>query len=245
MGLTELLLIRHAESAGNVAREAAESSGADVIEIEWRDADTPLSDHGRAQAGAVGMWLRERDKPVRAVWSSPYVRARDTLQIALEAAGSSVRPRLDERLRDRELGILDTLTHHGVRERYPLEAQRRRRLGKLYYRPPGGESWADVALRLRSLIRDVEAASAITGSVLMCCHDAVILLLRYILEGMDEAQLLELARTSSVPNASVTRIYRPTLDSAWQTVDYGVVDHLREFGVAPTHHGAEDDVRLR
>ena len=37
-------------------------------------------------------------------------------------------------------------------EHYPDEAKRRDLLGKFYYRPPGGESWADVALRIRSVL---------------------------------------------------------------------------------------------
>jgi broad specificity phosphatase PhoE len=245
MAVTELLLIRHGESAGNVAREEAEASGAEVIDIEWRDADTPLSEHGRDQARALGGWLAERPGTVRAVWSSPYTRARDTVQIALDQAGMQQRVQLDERLRDRELGVLDRLTSTGIRQRFASEAQRRRTLGKLYYRPAGGESWADVALRLRSFLHDLESEPAVTGSVLICAHDAVILLFRYILERMDESTLLELAATSSVANASVTRLIRPSLDSAWQAADFGAVDHLRRFGVAPTHHGAEDDVHPR
>ncbi|HZZ98084.1 MAG TPA: histidine phosphatase family protein [Jatrophihabitantaceae bacterium] len=245
MALTELLLIRHGESAGNVAREEAESGGAEVIDIEWRDADTPLSEHGRDQARALGGWLSERPGTIRAVWSSPYTRASDTVSIALDAAELNQRVQVDERLRDRELGVLDRLTSIGIRQRFAAESQRRRTLGKLYYRPPGGESWADVALRLRSFLHDLEAESAITGAVLICAHDAVILLFRYILERMDESTLLELAATSSVANASVTRLVRPSLDSAWQTADFGAVDHLRRFGVALTHHGAEDDVHPR
>ncbi len=48
------------------------------------------------------------------VWSSPYRRAVQTAEIALQASGASLPVRLDERLRDRELGILDLLTWLGV-----------------------------------------------------------------------------------------------------------------------------------
>ena len=40
---TELLLVRHAESAGNVARDKAEAAGLDVIDIAERDMDVTLS----------------------------------------------------------------------------------------------------------------------------------------------------------------------------------------------------------
>ena len=60
--------------------------------------------------------------------------------------------RTDERLRERDFGAFDGMTGAGIREQYPDEAKRRDLLGKFYYRPPGGESWADVALRIRSLL---------------------------------------------------------------------------------------------
>ena len=81
---------------------------------------------------------------------SPYLRAVETARLAL---GAEAAVTIDERLRDRELGILDALTARGVDARLPQEAARRRWLGKFYYRPPGGEAWTDVALRLRSFLR--------------------------------------------------------------------------------------------
>ncbi|MEP6695909.1 MAG: hypothetical protein ABJA34_03415 [Pseudonocardiales bacterium] len=58
-----------------------------------------------------------------------------------------------------EIGILDLHTTAGVLGRFPEEAARRNRLGKFYHRPPGGESWADVSLRLRSLITRYKRAA--------------------------------------------------------------------------------------
>src|SRR5436309_8824745 len=124
---TELLLIRHGESEGNTARERAEQAQADVIDIDRRDADVPLSALGERQAAAAGEALR--GVHFDAIWSSPYVRARETARLVRE----DPRPRIDKRLRDRELGILDRLTSRGVRARYPEEAERRRWLGKMYY----------------------------------------------------------------------------------------------------------------
>ena len=139
MTLTELIAVRHGESEGNVAREAALAEQAQSITIDLRDPDVPLSSRGQAQAEAVGQLLAGGPRGEMAVWSSPYLRARQTAARALDAAGLALPIRVDERLRDRELGILDLLTARGVEERYPEEAQRRRWLGKLYYRPPGGE----------------------------------------------------------------------------------------------------------
>jgi broad specificity phosphatase PhoE len=237
--LTQLIAVRHGESEGNVAREAAEAEGAELITIDQRDPDVPLSRRGRQQAEAVGRWLADftAEEPLAAVWSSPYLRARQTAEIALKTAGQPVDVRVDERLRDRELGVLDLLTGRGVAARFPEEAVRRRWLGKLYYRPPGGESWADVALRLRSLLADLERTGG--GTVIVFCHDAVIMLLRYVLEGLDEDSLLELARSATVANGSVTRLVRSA--DAWQVEAFNEQDHLLAEGAPPTEHAGETD----
>ncbi|WP_165689046.1 histidine phosphatase family protein, partial [Mycobacteroides abscessus] len=100
------------------------------------------------------------DVPV-ALWVSPYLRAQQTIALALAAGGLAEPPkRVDERLRDRELGVLDRLTRTGVRNRFPEEEARRQWLGKYYHRPAGGESWADVMLRLRSVLVDVDRLEA-------------------------------------------------------------------------------------
>ena len=56
-----LALVRHGESAGNVARDAAERDEAGRIEIADRDMDVPLSDRGARQAHALGQWLAAGD----------------------------------------------------------------------------------------------------------------------------------------------------------------------------------------
>jgi broad specificity phosphatase PhoE len=242
----ELLIVRHAESMGNVAREAAEASDTDTIAIDVRDADVALSDIGRGQSAALGQWLAELPSsrhPGRA-WSSTYVRARQTAEIALAEAGLDCPLRVDERLRDRELGILDRLTTRGVQTRYPGEAERRRYLGKFYYRPPGGESWADVVLRLRNFLSDL-STEVERGVVLIVAHDAVVLLLRYICEEFDEATLLDIARRRSVGNASITRLIRDGAAGAWKLDLDNVQQHLIEHGSVPTAHEAEHDVDPR
>jgi len=239
MTMRRLILVRHGESMGNVARERAEATAADVIDIDLRDPDVPLSELGLQQAQALGCWLSELDPDSRPsqVWSSPYRRAVQTAAEALTTAGLALPIRRDERLRDRELGILDLLTSIGVHNRYPEEATRRRWLGKLYYRPPGGESWADVALRLRSFLADLERREP-TGPLLIVCHDAVILLFRYVLENLDEPALFDLARTGSIRNASVTVLQQDS-DGSWQAISHNDDDHLQRYGVGTVEHPGE------
>src|SRR5690349_19625509 len=105
MTVTRLWLVRHGESVANIAATGAEREGLERIPIDSRDADVPLSATGREQAEALGTWWARNRDDVDTCWVSPYRRARETLQIArgddLDRAPAIV----DERLRDRELGI--------------------------------------------------------------------------------------------------------------------------------------------
>src|SRR4051812_35669576 len=142
-----LTLVRHGESAGNVARDAAEANGDAVIDIALRDMDVPLSERGETQAEALSLWLVRSGHPMPGViLTSPYVRAARTAEIIRDRAQIADACALDERLREREFGVLDRLTRAGIELRYPDQAEARARVGKFYYRPPGGESWCDVAL---------------------------------------------------------------------------------------------------
>ena len=134
---------------------------------------------------------------------SPYLRTRRTAEIALRSVGGNIPVRYDERIRDRELGVLDRLTMVGVEARYPAEAAARRKLGKFYHRPAGGESWADVLLRVRSAIADLRADHA-DQRLLVVTHDAVVLLFRYVIEGLDEDAVLDISRRISPVNCGVT-----------------------------------------
>jgi broad specificity phosphatase PhoE len=232
--MTELAwlgVLRHGQSSGNVAAETAETTGLDVIDIPERDADVPLSEIGRQQAQAVGRWfadLAEDDRPTIAV-VSPYLRTRQTAELAL--AGLGIATVVDERLRDRELGVLDLLTSRGVANRLPDEAVRRRRLGKFYYRPPGGESWTDVLLRLRSLLRDLRDDHP-GGRVLLVGHEAIVLLVRYLVESLTEAELMDVVRGTTIANCSISTWRRD--GDGLRPALFNHVEHLREEGAPPT-----------
>lgn len=236
--ISELWLTRHGESAGNVAATRAQLAGSDTIDIAERDADVPLSDTGADQARALGSWLSERGAAIGTAWVSPYLRAQQTLAIAAAESGSSLVPLTDERLRDRELGILDLLTPHGVERIHPEEAQRRRRLGKYYHRPPGGESWVDVRLRLRSFLAD--SLPVADGGALVVAHDAVVLLLVSLLTAMNEPEILEFAAANTVLNASVTHLILE--GDAWRVETFSDVTHLQQEGAAVTVHPGSPDV---
>jgi len=212
-------LVRHGESAGNVAQCAAEAAGHATVDMHVRDVDIPLSDLGMRQAQTLGQWFAQMppaDRP-NVVLSSPYLRARSTADLIVEAGGTHIcddEMVTDERLREREFGILDQLTKVGVALKFPEQAQMKEALGKFYHRPPGGESWCDVILRLRSLVNTITRDYR-QQRLLIVCHSVVVLCFRYLFERMTEDQILEIDRELDVANCSVTTYeFDPTIGSS-------------------------------
>ena len=203
----EIWLVRHGQSAGNVARDAAEAAAGLRIDIAERDVDVPLSELGVRQSQALASWfasLPAGNQP-NVVLHSPYVRAAETANILMQRMDREelVAVHADERLREKEFGILDRLTTHGIAQQYPELYEQRRHVGKFYFRPPGGESWCDVILRLRSVL-DTLTREYCRERVLIVAHQVIVNCFRYLLERMDEATILEHDRAGDVPNCSVT-----------------------------------------
>ncbi len=201
-------IVRHGQSSGNVARDAAHAASQQVIDIAVRDADVPLSELGIRQSSALGHWFNQlpADQHPTVVLTSTYKRAQETARILLTETGleeDDIHLAVDERLREREFGILDRLTRLGIEQLYPEQAKTRRMLGKFYHRPPGGESWCDVILRLRSLI-DTITREYRGERLLIVCHSVVVLCFRYLLERLDEEQILQIDRDCEVANCSLT-----------------------------------------
>lgn len=63
-----------------------------------KDFDRSLSDQGRRQAERVGKYLTEQNVVVDLVLSSPALRARETTELAMKAAGFLAEVRHDQRI---------------------------------------------------------------------------------------------------------------------------------------------------
>ena len=92
-------------------------------------------------------------------------------------------------------------------------------------------------LRLRTLLREVREDHP-DGRVLLFAHEATVFLVRYLAEQLSEAELMEVAQTTTIANCSI---------SSWRRVAgelrpelFNSVDHLRRYGATPTR---QEDVR--
>ena len=244
-----LWVVRHGESAGNVARDAANAAGAQRILLTDRDVDVPLSPRGEDQARALGRWFAHGEEGARpdVLLASPYLRAQQTTKLFRAAHGAHGDEPIcvDERLREKEFGILDGLTTSGVKATFPDQAEFRRLLGKFYHRPPGGESWCDVVFRLRSVL-DTIALHYAGRRVMIVAHQVVVLCLRYVIEKLSEEEILAIDRAGDVANCSVTEYrFDPSRGSSGglELVGYNItapveVDPQAEVTAEPDRTGA-------
>jgi broad specificity phosphatase PhoE len=217
-----LWFVRHGESASNVARFAALAAGSETVDVPWPDHDVPLSPLGERQATALGRWFAGQPPEQRptVVIASPYARAWETARRLVAegaaadgaAADGAAAARLvrDERWREKELGLFHDLMRAGVQRRHPEQWALREHLGMFWYRPPNGESGADVATRVRAAL-DAVATHFAGERVLVVCHQVTILCARYVLEGLTEREVETAWHAYDLANCSVTS-YRPDAD---------------------------------
>lgn len=197
-------IVRHGQSTANLARHKSESEKLKNIDFPEREMDVPLSKQGEFESEKIGTWFKTQSEIPTIIISSPYLRATETAGIIIESANfDNKKILLDERLRERELGIFDRLTKLGAMEKYPEECAKRDEIGKFYYRPIGGESWADVALRIRSFWRDLRE-NFVDERILIVTHEVVVRVLRYILEGMTVDEIMAIDKAGDVENGALT-----------------------------------------
>ena len=199
-----ICLIRHGQSTANLARHKAEAEKLFTIDYAEREMDIHLSETGIEQAISVGHWFKVQDEKPTLIFVSPYLRTLETARLIGESAKfENFKIIQDERLRERELGIFDRLTKLGAMAKFPEECEKREHLGKFYYRPLGGENWADVALRLRNFWRDL-CLNYADEKVLIVTHEVVIRVFRYVVERLTETEILAIDKSCDIENGAVS-----------------------------------------
>ncbi|WP_188187366.1 histidine phosphatase family protein [Nonomuraea sp. SYSU D8015] len=224
MGPSLIIAVRHGESEANLAHRQA---GETPLVYERGDDEVTLTELGRTQATALGRLLASLPggEAPQLVWCSPYLRALDTWKIAQGEWGVDPLPvTVDTRLRDQGAGAF---AHHNlaaIRERFPEQLARRESEGAYAFRPPGGESLADVVARLRDFLGDLDGR-ADGRRVLIVAHDSVVLGLRHVIAGGPDAELAAVLAYAPVLNASVS-VWRTGPGRRFELVRFNDVAHL-------------------
>jgi probable phosphoglycerate mutase len=209
--VTEILLIRHGETAWNAVKRLQ------------GHLDVPLNQEGERQAAALGQALLT--EPLDAVFASDLERARQTAQAIAAPRGMEVQ--IDTGLRERCYGAFEGLMYAEISQRYP-EAWRAWQARDLDARFPEGVNMAETLREfstrvVETITRIVSARSykrialVTHGGVLECAYRAA--------HGM----CFDRPRDFDILNASLNRL-------AWdgsrlQVVRWGDVTHLEALAL--------------
>lgn len=195
-----LTLVRHGTTNRNTAFDAIGTKPE-----AWRklasagDDDTVLNKDGYWQARYTGRAMAS--ERFDACVTSPSMRAMQTAQLIIGEL--EVRPPLlvDSRLKEISHGLFRRYNDDTYREAHPEEAERKRALGEYFYKPPGGESYAEKLERdVRPFIQGLRRFGG--GTVLVVSHSIVIKLLKQELAGLGADGFKSIPRS---PNCAVTR----------------------------------------
>jgi broad specificity phosphatase PhoE len=202
------LLIRHGESEVNVH---------DPPMIGGRSSWCELTPQGVAQARALGRWLREQQVPCDRVVASTAVRAQQTARYCMTEAGIALR-------RLRTFPELEELSQ-GDWENHPRSAILTPETIALIeqthweFRPPGGESQADVHERaFRWIEREVLPSEG--GCVWAFSHGVVIKVLLAGIFGLERRTAWKI----EIDNTSITRLLHT--EQGWQLLGQNETPHL-------------------
>ena len=162
-----ILLVRHAESEGNVCESIFDTKPDHAIH---------LSEKGEKQARDLGIFLKEfyeHNPPKNKIrlWCSPYRRTMLTMKGMKETMGEWAWDKcsrgkdiqFDDRLRERSHGIYPwgeykegTKLHKEKPELHKhFRLTRDTEMGRYFAQPYGGESTADVVNRMQTLFNDI------------------------------------------------------------------------------------------
>ena len=208
-----LVLVRH-------GRTAANASG-----LLLGRADPPLDDTGQRQADALAGCLEAAD--VTAVVTSPLERARATADAIAARHGAEVR--VDDRWIELDYGALDGALPGDVAADV-WQAWR----ADPAYRPPGGESLADLGRRVREACGGL-ASGAAEGTVVVVSHvSPVKAAVAWALRVGDE-----IAWRMHLDVASITRIRTTAAGEAAALLSFNEIAHLGELRAGSRRSGGE------
>ena len=139
-----IIIMRHAESQGNVDR---------TIYERVADSQISITERGVKQAKAAGVQLAKLigDEGIDVVLS-PFLRAQQTFRaVASQLRQDAIkRVHFDPRVREKEFGNLQKVGSADEEGSISWHGRREAAIGRFYYRRPGGESAADVFDRVGS-----------------------------------------------------------------------------------------------
>ena len=146
--------------------------------------DIPLNDKGRGQARHNGATLKGLVDPESVNFiASPLMRTRETMEIIRAEMGLEPHAyQTDDRLKELSFGDWEGRTVTELEETQ-ADLWAARQTDKWFFRPPQGESYQDLADRLRSWVNEID------GPLVVVSHGGVNRGLRFLLSDHDNETL--------------------------------------------------------
>ena len=200
---TQICMVRHGETAWNNERRIQGH-----IDIE-------LAVSGMQQARAAGRYFR--GKPVKALYSSDLLRARQTAECIGMSLGLT--PMLVAEFRERRYGSFEGLTYADARSSYPDEYAAFEQRDPVRPLPGGGESLRDFHSRVTARLQQLAQAHA-GETIVVVTHGGVLDIVNRFVRGNP----LDIPRDFQIPNAGVN--WLELRGDQWSLISWGETDHL-------------------
>jgi NAD+ kinase len=190
----DLVLVRHGQSEINKAKRLSETGDHSAFTKEFRrrhSASFRLTRKGLEQAQRAGAFLRDEFATVVPHFDRYYVS--DYLR-AMETAGGLGLPGAlwfrDFYLTERDWGELD-IYPEDERERKFMAELRRRRVEPFFWKPPNGESFAELCLRIDRVLHTLHRECS-AERVIIVCHGEVMRAFQVRIERLSRERFREL-----------------------------------------------------
>lgn len=181
-----LILIRHGESEGNLAKFQALHENNNELYEKIENRKNPfyrLTKNGREQIEYTSKWLKKNiEFNIDNFYSSEYIRA---LETALLLDIPHANWEINTYLRERDNGMLSGLSPNFKTENYSQEVKRKED-SLFYYAAPGGESVINCMNRVESFLNSTmdEKITKTEKSILCVCHGGIMNSFRLLIENI-------------------------------------------------------------
>lgn len=207
-----LFLVRHGQSEGNLVRKNFEESKNESFFTDeflgLHESQYALTPLGIEQAKKAGEWFKNNDfVTFDQMYVSNNVRA---MQTAAHLELPNEEWKINYILRERDGGLFNVITP-SKRDMDYADQRKFYDSQPFLYRPPQGESIADVCLRIKHILNTL-ARENDGKNVIIVCHGHVMRTFRIILERMSlhktNEYLRGLTEDTAVPNCSIIHYTR-------------------------------------
>ena len=207
-----LFLVRHGQSEGNLVRKQFEESGNESFFSDeflgLHESQYALTESGVSQAKKTGVWFLENKFTIfNRMLVSNNVRA---MQTAAHLNLDNANWMIDFNLRERDGGLFNAIVP-SKRDSDYSDQQKFYSTQPFLYRPPQGESVADVCQRIK-IVLDTLARECDGKDVIIVCHGHVMRTFRIVLERMSLQKTNDFLSTKEdwgrVPNCSIIHYTR-------------------------------------